>query len=116
MSLSKTGWTPLYCALYFRRSDTVVKIPGIDFKVKRKEGETPAQAAVEKGDVLANQEKFDCWNAPDRNGDTPVMMVLKSGKTDMVKILVGCPRMDLTIQIMKESNIWSTPSLRRRRP
>ena len=40
----------------------------------------------------------DCWNVPDKNGDTPVMMALKSGKTDMMKILVGCPRVDLTIR------------------
>ena len=106
---TKTGWTPLYCALYFRRSDTVdilVKIPGIDFNVKRKDGETLAQAAVEKGDVrsvetLANQEEFDCWNVPDKNGDTPVMMARESGRTDMVKILVGCPRVDLTIRDKK---------------
>ena len=26
------------------------------------------------------------------------MMALKSGKTDMMKILVGCPRVDLTIR------------------
>ena len=83
--------------------DILVKIPGIDFNVKRKDGETLAQAAVEKGDVrsvetLANQEEFDCWNVPDKNGDTPVMMARESGRTDMVKILVGCPRVDLTIR------------------
>ena len=44
--------------------------------------------------TLANQEEFDFWNVPDKSGDTPVMMALKSGKTDIVKILVGCPRVD----------------------
>ena len=96
------GWTALYFALYWGYSDTVdilVKIPGIDFNVKTKDGETLAQRAVEKGivrnvETLANQEKFNCWNFPDENGDTPVMMALKSGETDIVKILVGCPRVD----------------------
>ena len=100
------GQTPLYWALYNGDSDIVdilVKIPRIDFNVKTKDGETLAQLAVWKGvvrnvETLANQEKFDCWNVPDKNGDTPVMMALKSGKTDMMKILVGCPRVDLTIR------------------
>ena len=96
------GRTPLYCALTKGHSDIVdilVKIPGIDFNVKTEDGETLAQVAVKNGvlrnvETLANQEKFDCWNVPDKNGDTPVMMALKSGKTDIVKILVRCPRVD----------------------
>ena len=96
------GWTPLYCALYCGYSgivDILVKIPGIDFNVKTEDGKTLAQVAVKEGGVrnvetLANLEKFDCWNVPDENGDTPVMMALKSGKTDLVKILVKCPRVD----------------------
>ena len=103
---NRWGQTPLYLALYFGHSDIVdilVWIPGIDFNVKRKTGETLAQAAVKNGvvrsvDTFANQEKFDCWNVSDKNGDTPVMMAFKSGKTDIVQILVGCPRVDLTIR------------------
>ena len=80
-----------------------MKIPGVDLSVKTEEGETLAQRAVESGvvrsvEILAEQEKFDCWNVPDGKGDTPVMIALKEGETEIVKILVGCPRVDLTIR------------------
>ena len=105
-NLRNRGGTPLFWALCWGHSaimNILVKIPGIDFNVKTEDGKTLAQVAVKEGGVrnvetLANLEKFDCWNVPDENGDTPVMMALRSDKTDLVKILVGCPRVDLTIR------------------
>ena len=83
--------------------DIIVKIPGVDFSVKTEGGETLAQLAVRRGDVrnveiLSSLEMFDCWNVPDKEGDTPVMKALNSGNTKIVEILVGCPRVDLTIR------------------
>ena len=79
------GLDPLYQALYRGHSDIVeiiVKNPGVDFSVKTKEGETLAQHAVKEGvarsvEILAEQEKFDCWNVADEEGDTMVMRALK---------------------------------------
>jgi len=103
---NKWGNTALYCALYWGHSyvvDIIIEIPGLNFNVRTVAGETLGQAAVTEGFVrsvesLASLEKFDCWNVPDKNGDTPVMMALKWGATDIVKVLVRCPRVDLTIR------------------
>ena len=49
-------------------------------------------------ETLANLEKFDCWNVLDEEGDTPVMKAIKENKTEIVDVLVGCPRVYLTIR------------------
>ena len=54
--------------------------------------------------ILAAQERCDCWNIPYQNGDTPIMEALKEGKTEIVGILVRCPRVDLTC---RDSEGWS---------
>ena len=103
--VDKWGFTPLFHALDWGHSDIIdilLEFPRFDFNVKTEDGESLAHAAVRGGvrivETLANQEKFDCWNVPDKNGDTPVMMALKWGATDIVKVLVDCPRVDLTIR------------------
>lgn len=101
--------TPLYLALNFEHSDIVeiiVKQPNIDYNVKDLEGGTLAQVAVTKGGIrcaetLAAQEKCQCWNVPDRDGDTPVLKALKTNQVDILKILLKCPRVDLN---MKDKN------------
>ena len=98
------GRTGLYCALRDGASDIVeniVKQPNIDYNVQTKYGETLAQIAVRGGDLkcvetLAAQERFDCWNVPDSDGDTPVMRALKEDETEIVDILLRCPRVDLS--------------------
>ena len=104
--------TPLYFALCNGYSDIVsiiVQQPNIDYNIKTEDGETLGHAAVRGGDVkcvetLAAQETFDCWNVPDNRGDTPIMKALKEGKTEIVEILVRCPRVDLTC---RDSGGWS---------
>ena len=110
---NKWGWTPLYWALYYGQSDIVEiigKQPNIDydFKTYKDDGKskTLAQTAVWIGNVkcvetLAAQEKFQCWNVPDTDGDTPVLMALKTNKMDILQILLKCPRVDLN---MKDKN------------
>ena len=108
------GWTPLYWALYRGHSDIVdiiVQQPNIDYSVKTNIGSTLAQIAVMRGKVkcvetLAAQERFDCWNVPDSDGDTPIMMALnlKYGKREMTKILLRCPRVDLSC---RDKEGWS---------
>ena len=106
------GYTPLYNALEEGRSDIVDIItqqPNIDYNVKTEGGDTLAQVAVRRGDVkcvetLAGLEKCDCWNVPYNNGDTPVMMALQRCLTEILEILVRCPRVDLTC---RDKEGWS---------
>ena len=107
----ETMHTPLYGALYYGHSDTVeilVEIPGIDFNVKTESGNTLAVVAVGKGversvDILANQKNFDCWNVPNKNGDTPVMLAFNTGKNDIFKILLECPRVKFDSELLYTS-------------
>jgi len=99
------GRTSLYWALQYGHSDIVdiiVQQPNIDYNVKDEDGDTLGHAAVRWGDVkcvetLAAQESCDCWNVPDSNGDTPIMLALNEGKTEIVKILLRCPRVNLDV-------------------
>ena len=106
------GATPLYWALMAKCSDIVnilVKQPKINYNLKTEVGETLAQAAVRAGNVrcvetLIAQESFDSWNVPDWRGDTPIMIALKESRTEFVKILANCPRVDLSC---RDEGGWS---------
>lgn len=106
------GCTPLYEALKNGHSDIVdiiVQQSNIDYNVMTDDGETLAQVAVDFGDVkcvetLTAQERCDCWNVPNSDGDTPIMMALKEGKTELAEILLRCPRVDLNC---REEESWS---------
>ena len=97
------GQTPLYEALGGGHSDTVeiiVQQPNIDYNVKTTLGESLGHAAAKGGNVenvkfLAAEERFHCWNLPDVDGDSPIMMALKEGMTKIVEILLRCSRVDL---------------------
>ena len=109
---NKWGVTPLYVALFKGHSDIVdiiVQQPNIDYNVKTKKGVTLAQVAVKWGNVkcvetLAAQERCDCWNVPDSDGDTPIMWALKDDKAKIFKILLRCPRVDLSC---RDEGGWS---------
>ena len=82
--------------------DIITQQPNIDYNFKTEDGETLAQVAVDGSGgyvkcvkTLAALEKCDCWDVPDKNGDTPVMKALKENKTEILEILVRCPRVDL---------------------
>ena len=47
-------------------------------------------------EILATQERFDCWNFPDSDGNTPIMKALKANMKEIVRILLRCPRVDLS--------------------
>ena len=97
------GQAPLNLALINGHSDIVdiiVQQPNIDYNVKTDVNETLAQAAVLGGnakcvETLAAQERCECWNVSDINGYTPIIRALREGKTEMVEILLRCPRVDL---------------------
>ena len=55
-------------------------------------------------ETLAAQERFDGWNVPDRRGDSPIMNAVEEGKTELVEILLRCPRVDLNC---REGEGWS---------
>ena len=107
-----SGETPLYSALAGGHSDIVdiiIQQPNLNYNVKTLTGETLGHAAAKGGDVkcletLASQESFDSWNVPDNRGDTPVMKALKEGKTEIVEILLRCPRVDLSC---RDKEGWS---------
>ena len=109
---NKRGRTPLYLALRRGRSDIVdiiVQQPNIDYNVKNNGGVTLAQLAVKKGNVksvetLAATEKCECWNIPDSDGDTPVLMALKTHQMGILRILLKCPRVDLSCS---DADGWS---------
>ena len=93
--------------------DIIVQQPNVDFNVKTRADDTLALVAVWAGHVkcvetLAAQERCECWNIPDDiNGDkgnTPIMMALKKGKTEIVEILLQCPRVDLSC---RDKEGWS---------
>ena len=97
--------TPLYWALLEGHSEIVniiVQQPKIDHNIKVGfEEETLGHATVRGGnekcvETLAAQESFKFWNVPNRWGDTPVMMALKEGKTEILKVLLKCPRVNLS--------------------
>ena len=108
----KYSRTPLYLALVNGHSDIVdiiVHQPNIDYNVKTVTGATLAEAAVRGGNVksvktLTAQERFDCWNVPDSDGDTPIMWALKYGIAEIVDILLRCPRVDLNC---RDKDGWS---------
>ena len=101
----------LYDALRRGKSNivqSVVQQPGIDYNFIY-HGETLAQAAVVGGNVkcveiLAAQERCDCWNVPDSWGDTPIMDALMRGKREILEILLRCPRVDLSC---RDKEGWS---------
>jgi len=104
--------SPLYWALYSGNSDIVeiiVKQSNIDYNIKNDDGETLAQRSVINGNVksvetLADQEECQCWNVPDTDGNTPALKALKENKMDILKILLKCPRVDLSC---RDADGWS---------
>ena len=122
------GWTPLHWALSWGHSnivDIIVQQPNIDYDVKTEAGSTLAQAAVLGGNVksvktLTGEATFDCWNVPNSNGDTPVMTALERNMTDLVEILLRCPRIDIHTMKPEEGTslvkelLWTCPSLQLR--
>ena len=108
----RRGGTPLYWALVGRHSDIVEIIvgqPNIDYNLQSGCGHTLAQAAVWSGDLkcvetLAAQERVHCWNVPNRRGNTPIMWALKVDQTEIVEILLRCPRVDLSC---RDNKGWS---------
>ena len=47
-------------------------------------------------ETLAAQERCDCWNIQNSDGDTPISVAVAWSKTEMVQILLRCPRVDLS--------------------
>ena len=85
------GQTPLYLALWNGHSgivEIIVQQQNIDYNVKTVNNNSLGHAAARSGgnlkclESLAAQESFDCWNVPDRRGDTPIMMAVKEGSTE----------------------------------
>ena len=101
---NNSGWSSLYIALSKRHSDVVdiiVQQQNIDYNVRDDQGCTLGHAAVYGGnkkcvETLANQERFDSWNVPDNNGDTPLIGAIEDGSNqDIMRILLKCPRVDV---------------------
>ena len=48
-------------------------------------------------EMAYNQEFLKFLNVPDWRGDTPIMLALKEDKTEIVEILLECPRVDVNV-------------------
>ena len=57
--------------------------------------ESSASRAVEVVDILSRDERVD-WEVRDQQGDTPILSALRKKRTDMVRILMRNPRIDLS--------------------
>ena len=68
--------------------------------MRRNHGETLAQAAVSRGSlehvrILAEEVPDIEWNAENRNGESPLMVAMKRGKRDVVKLLLNTPGVNI---------------------
>ena len=104
---------PLFQALlcgYCNIVDIIMEQPNIDYNLKTNCGRTLGQISVmhevcvDCVKILASQKKCQCWNVPNSDGDTPVMIALKKNKTKIIKILLDCPRVNLKC---KNKEGWS---------
>ena len=48
-------------------------------------------------ETLTDQEDFDNWNITGNNGIAPILMALEGGNTEIVRLLLRCPRVNLDI-------------------
>ena len=80
--------------------------PGVfDSGVRTEDGDTLGHTAIRRGvrehvETLAAQERCDCWNVPDRWGETPIMLAARKDAIKIVEILLRCPRVDLNCRNM----------------
>ena len=59
-------------------------------------------------ELLLGVEEVE-WNDKDVEGDTPLMKALKRSKFDVAKVLLQCPRVDVTIADIegRTPEIWA---------
>ena len=96
------GFSPLFKALFYGQLDvaTIIFQQGnINFSLRTSFGNTVANLAVIGQNVacveiLAKQENCNCWNIPNKSGNTPIMNAIRVDNPDIVKILLDCPRVD----------------------
>ena len=55
-------------------------------------------------EILAGQERCDCWNIPGEDGNTPIMYAVKTDKIKITAVLLRCPRVDLNC---RDKEGWS---------
>ena len=72
----------------------------MDCTVRTNSGSTLAHAAVrgsvECVELLLGVEEVE-WNQKDSNGNTPLMLALRKNELDIAKMLLQCPRVDVTV-------------------
>ena len=100
--LRKKGLTALSLALqkgHFQVAALIMEQDKINFRTENSNiGGTVAGYAIEGGlhcvQLLANMEKFDCWNIPDKFCMTPIEHAILNKQFEILKILLNCPRVD----------------------
>ena len=100
--LRKKGLTALSLALqkgHFQVAALIMEQDKINFRTENSNiGGTVAGYAIEGGlhcvQLLANMEKFDCWNIPDKFCMTPIEHAILNKQFEILKILLSCPRVD----------------------
>ena len=118
----KNGYTPLYWALYNGNTkivDIIVSQSNIDYNVITNDGYTLSDAATQWTresfaairvnmspvavtparvgfmQMLARQKKYNNWNVVNKFGDSAIMKAVKLNQSEIVEILLKCPRVDL---------------------
>ena len=115
---NRRGETPLFLAVHGRHPDIVkiiVKQPNINYYFMYDNGQSLVEVAINRGDlkcleILASQKNCSGWIVPDKNGDTPVMMALKTNKIEIVKYLITLPRVQRTLARYRDREGWSLVS------
>ena len=116
---NRRGQTPLFLAVDGGHADIlriIVKQPNINYYLKSDNGQTLVEVAVNRGDlkcleILASQKNCSGWIAPDKNGDTPVMMALKTNKIEIVKYLITLPVVRPVLAYSRDRAGWSLLSI-----
>ena len=115
---NRRGQTPLFLAVDGRHADIVkiiVKQPNINYYFMYDNGQSLVEVAINRGDlkcleILASQKNCSGWIVPDKNGDTPLMMALKTNKIEIVKYLITLPRVQRTLARYRDREGWSLVS------
>ena len=111
---NRRGETPLFLAVHGRHPDIVkiiVKQPNINYNVKSDNDQTLVEVAINRSplclEILASQRNCVGWSTPDKNGDIPVMMALKTNKIEIVKYLISLPQVRPALARARDREGWS---------
>ena len=101
-----SGTSPLHLAMYNGHAgiaSIILQDDNVNLGLKTRDGATVGMAAVIGGNMdcvrtLAQMEYFHFWNISNNLGVTPVLEAIMTGKRNIFKSLIDCPRVDINLQ------------------